>query len=346
VVPLAGVVLFAPYFVGYSGPPLGLGIVSARTPFGSLLVLFGWAIVLLAALGLFVRWCVGDRNGWIQAGVGALVGVSLVILGETSLGLLVALTAVLVPWPGTLERLDPAAAWTLGVSAFAAAMLLGVEVVFLDDVFHSRMNTVFKFHVNAWLLAGLAAGLGVALIGRFTLRARWIVAALAGLVLAGGLVYPLSAIATRLDERPSSGVTLDGLAFLSPDDRAAVRWLSDQNVASGNRVVIAEAAGDEYSAAAKYATYSGAVDVIGWGGHELQWRGPVPELGRREGDMRALYQDGSTDALRAVLDRYAVRFVVVGDVERKKYGDAVTTRFDGVLPVAVRIGTVSIFRAR
>ncbi|HEY3057718.1 MAG TPA: DUF2298 domain-containing protein [Chloroflexota bacterium] len=346
VVPLAGVVLFAPYFVGYSGPPLGLGIVSARTPFGSLLVLFGWAIVLLAALGLFVRWCVGDRNGWIQAGVGALVGVSLVILGETSLGLLVALTAVLVPWPGTLERLDPAAAWTLGVSAFAAAMLLGVEVVFLDDVFHSRMNTVFKFHVNAWLLAGLAAGLGVALIGRFTLRARWIVAALAGLVLAGGLVYPLSAIATRMDERPSSGVTLDGLAFLSPDDRAAVRWLSDQNVASGNRVVIAEAAGDEYSAAAKYATYSGAVDVIGWGGHELQWRGPVPELGRREGDMRALYQDGSTDALRAVLDRYAVRFVVVGDVERKKYGDAVTTRFDGVLPVAVRIGTVSIYRAR
>ncbi len=345
--PLFGAVLFAPYFVGYSGPPLGLGIVSARTPFGSLLVLFGWAIVLLAALGLFVRWCVGDRNGWIQAGIGSVIGVALAILGEPTLGVLLALAAALVPWPGTLERLDPATAWTVGVGAFDAAMLLGVEVVFLDDVFHSRMNTVFKFHVNAWLLAGLAAGLTLALIGRFTVRARWLVSVVAALALAGGLVYPLSAIATRMNERPASGVTLDGLAFLSPDDRAAVRWLSDQNAAAaGGRVVIAEAAGDEYSAAAKYATYSGAVDVIGWAGHELQWRGPIPELGRRDGDLRQLYQDGSTEAIRAVLDRYGVRFVVVADVERQKYGDAVTSRFEGVLPVAIRAGNVTIYRSR
>jgi hypothetical protein len=41
--PFAGAALYLPYFVGYSGPPLGLGIVRERTPFGSLLVLFGWA---------------------------------------------------------------------------------------------------------------------------------------------------------------------------------------------------------------------------------------------------------------------------------------------------------------
>ena len=55
------------------------------------------------------------------------------------------------------------------------------------------MNTVFKFHENAWLLAGLAAGVGLALIGRFTLRARWIVAALRrACSWSAGLVYPLS----------------------------------------------------------------------------------------------------------------------------------------------------------
>src|SRR5207302_8261360 len=177
VTPFVGGLLYAPYFIGYGGPPLGLGVVSDadRTPLGSLLVLFGWAIVLLASLGLFVRWCIGDRRGWVLVGVGALLGGGLAILGQPALGLLVALAAALVPWPGVIDRFDPPAALVVGVSAFAVAMLLGVEVIYLDDVFHSRMNTVFKFDENAWLLAGLAAGVAVGLVGRFTVRARWLV---------------------------------------------------------------------------------------------------------------------------------------------------------------------------
>jgi uncharacterized membrane protein len=244
-----------------------------------------------------------------------------------------------------LDRFDPAAAIVLGIGAFAAAMLLGVEVVFLDDVFHSRMNTVFKFHENAWLLAGLASGVGVALVGRFTTRARWVVAACACVFLVGGLVYPMSAIATRMSQQPPGGPSLDGVAFLSPDERAGVRWLADQNGPAG-RVVVAEAVGDEYTLAGRMSTYSGAAAVLGWAGHEVQWRGPLPELGSRTGDMAALYRDAPVEAIRSVLDRYSVRYVVVGDIERDKYGEAVTTRFDGVLPVAFRSGGVVMYRSR
>jgi YYY domain-containing protein len=344
--PLGGAALFVPYFVGYSGPPLGLGIVtSERTPLGSLLVLFGWAIVLLASLGLFSRWCIGDRRGRIVTGVGAALGLAIAILGQPGLGLLVALMATLLPWPGVLDRFDPAAASVLGIGAFAAAMLLGVEVVFLDDVFHSRMNTVFKFHENAWLLAGLASGVGVALVGRFTARARWIVVACACVFVVGGLAYPLSAIATRMSQQPTGGPSLDGVAFLSPDERSAVRWLADQNATAG-RVVIAEAVGDEYTLAARMSTYSGAAAVLGWAGHEVQWRGPLSELGTRTGDLAALYRDAPVEAIRAVLDRYFVRYVVVSDLERDKYGEGVTTRFDGVLPVAFRSGGTVIYRSR
>src|SRR5207302_6549363 len=144
VTPFAGAALYLPYFVGYGGPPLGLGIVRDRTPLGSMLVLFGWAIVLLASLGVFTRWCIGDRRGWLISGAGVVVGAALAILGQPAPGLLVALLAVLLPWPGVLERLDPPSAMVVGIGAFAATMLLGVEVIFLDDVFHSRMNTVFK----------------------------------------------------------------------------------------------------------------------------------------------------------------------------------------------------------
>jgi uncharacterized membrane protein len=233
----------------------------------------------------------------------------------------------------------------VGIGAFAAAILFGVEIIFLDDVFHSRMNTVFKFHENAWLLAALAGGVGLAIIGRFTRRARWIVAVSAVALVAAGMVYPLTAIATRMNELPPSGPTLDGEAFLSADERAAVRWLSDQNAASG-RVVIAEGVGDEYSSAAAMSTYSGAATVLGWAGHELQWRGPLPELSNRQGDLALLYRDADVSTIGSILDRYAVRFVVVGDVERRSYGDDVPTRFDGTLPVAFRAGTLTIYKTR
>jgi uncharacterized membrane protein len=207
------------------------------------------------------------------------------------------------------------------------------------------MNTVFKFHENAWLLAGLASGVGLGLIGRFTLRARWIVALCAVVFVAAGLVYPLTAIATRMNEQPPGGPNLDGESFLSPDERAAVRWLSDQNGPRG-RAVIAEGVGEEYSSAASMATYSGAATVLGWAGHELQWRGPLPELGARQSDLALLYRDADLGAIRPILDRYGVQLVVVGDVERKTYGEAVTARFDGTLPVAFRAGSITIYRSR
>jgi YYY domain-containing protein len=347
VTPFVGAVLFAPYFIGYASPPLGIGMVSPldRTPLGSLLVLFGWAILLVGALGLFTRWCIGDRRGWYVVGVGALAGVALATTGQPTLGVLVALAGTLVPWPGVIDRFDPPAALVVGVGAFTAAMLLGVEVVYLDDVFHSRMNTVFKFDENAWVLAGLAAGIGVGLFGRFTQRARWAVAALACVFVAGGLVYSLTAIATRLGDIPPGGPTLDGLTFLSADDRAAVRWLSDQNGSSSGRVVIAESCCDEYSSDGFLATYSGSVAVLGWAGHELQWRGPLPEIGSRQGQLSALYRDAPVEQVRSILDRYGVQYVAVGDPERKHYGDAVTARFDNVLPVAFRSGSQVIYKA-
>jgi YYY domain-containing protein len=344
--PFLGALLYTPYFIGYGGPPLGLGIVTDHTPTGSLLVLFGWAVVLLAALGLFMRWCVGNRRGWSLVAVGAVGGLALAIVDQPGLGLLVALLVLITPWPGVIDRLDPAALIVVGLGAFAVAMLLGVEIIYLDDAFHSRMNTVFKFDENAWLLAGLAAGVGVALIGRFALRARWVVAGLACLLLVGGLVYPVSAIASRLNEVQTGGPTLDGLSFMSQDERAAVRFLSDQNASLG-RVVVAEGLGNEYDpASAGMATYSGAATVLGWAGHELQWRGPVSEIGARQTDLAALYRDAPVEQVRLILDRYAIQYVVVSDIERRLYGDQVTNRFDNVLPVAFRSGPITIYRTR
>ncbi len=340
--PLAAIVLFGPYFVGYGGPPLAPGIVAERTPIGSLLVLFGPQMALLAALGVWYRWTSRDRRGLLLAGFGVLSGGVLFAVGEPTLGVLLALLLLLAPWPSPFDRLPVGAALAVAVAAFAAAILLGVELIFVRDSFGTRMNTVFKFHYNAWLFAGLGVALGSGLLLGARGWVRGSAGAMAVLVLAAGLVYPVSAIATRLAAPPPSGLTLDGSVFLPADERAAVDWLRSQ--AQTRRPVIAEAVLGEYSHGARMATFSGGATVIGWPGHELQWRGPLPVLGQRESDVERLYA-GDPAAIDEVSRRYGVAYVVVGDQERQRYGTAVDTRFEGRLPVAFRSGRVVIYRA-
>ncbi|MBI2755498.1 MAG: hypothetical protein HYX52_02195 [Chloroflexi bacterium] len=343
--PVLGIALFAPYFVGYSGPPLGIGLVDDQTPLPTLLVLFGPQIAVLAAYGLWTRRRFGNRTDWLVSGVGGLLSLLWLGLGFSGVALLLLLAALLAPTPGLLARQSPAAQLVQVLAFFAACILLGVELIYLRDSFGTRMNTVFKFHYNAWLLAGVAAALVVARLVREARGWRIASVVLASVFLAGGLVYPLTATWQRLRADPPGGATLDGLQFLAADERAAVSWLRTQAAAQpGGRVVIVEAVSGSYTQGARMATYSGNATVLGWPGHELQWRGPIPELGRREGDMAGLYRDADPAQASAIAGRYGARYVVVGGLERQKYGEQVATRFDGILPVAYRTGGVTIYR--
>src|SRR5205823_630008 len=105
-----------------------------------------------------------------------------------------------------------------------------LEVVYLRDVFGTRMNSVFKFQYQAWLLLGLASAGGLGVIWtRSGARHRWrpLVGVVVALVLGPGLVYPLAATWTK-----SNGFrgepTLMGDRFLergAPADYRAIEWL-------------------------------------------------------------------------------------------------------------------------
>jgi YYY domain-containing protein len=336
------VVCYLPYFIGYGGPPLGLGIVEERTPFGSFLVLFGWQMAILTALGLYLRSRRAQRHGWGLTIAGAVIGLILIVVGAPTLGFLAALLTLLFPWPRAPEGEEAHSLErsTQALAAFAVAILLGVELIFLRDAFGTRMNTVFKFHYNAWALSGLACALALAVL--LARRDAWRIAggALAALALAIGLVYPLSGIQTRTQNRPPDGLSLDGARALSSEERAATEWLRTQPI---NRPVIAEAVNGSYSNGGRIATFAGGATVLGWANHEMQWRGQIPELGRRETDLSDLYRGPAAEA-QNLLRRYGVNYVVVGNLEREKYGDGVTTRFDNVLTVAFRSGRTVIYK--
>ena len=119
------------------------------------------------------------------------------------------------------------------------------------------------------------------------LRVPW---ALAGAVLAraGALAYPVAGWWARTGGLRGDP-TLDGMRWLersAPGDAAAIRWLRE-HAAPG--AVVLEAVGDDYSpdGHARISTFSGRPTVLGWAGHELQWR---HDPGTRRADVERIYR--------------------------------------------------------
>jgi YYY domain-containing protein len=226
---------------------------------------------------------------------------------------------------------------------FGTLLVIAPEFIYLKDGFGNRMNTVFKFYYQAWLMWSLAAAFGAIILLR-ELRGvwRWVFAAVFVFVLGMAMVYAPLAFGTKTNHLKMllSDLTLDASEHLirsSPDDAAAINWLKTAPLG-----VVAEAVGGQYSEYARAATYSGQPNVIGWPGHEGQWRGGYTEVGSRPEDIRLLYESRNWDEAKSILDKYDITYVYVGNLERNTY-NLFEEKFRQHLPVAYEQGSVTIY---
>ena len=220
--------------------------------------------------------------------------------------------------PGEMERF-----YVLTLVGIGLLLTLGVEFVYIKDTFGTRMNTVFKLYYQAWVILAVSAAYGVFYV-RHRLsgvgRVAWSVAL--GVLVVASMFYPLAAIYARTEGFRTSP-TLDGTAWVQqfePDAYAAIEWLK-QNT-DGSSVVL-EATGGSYWVGTyhgRVSAFSGRATVLGWGGHELQWRGNYDEPGKREPDIAAIYQSLDVAAVQSLLEKYDIDYVYLGSVERQKYG--------------------------
>lgn len=193
------------------------------------------------------------------------------------------------------------------------------EFFYLFDQFGWRMNTIFKFYFQAWMIWSLAAAYSLAvLLSEVRGRAASAVLSAGSLaLLAASLAYPFFGLVERLSNADFSQLSLDGAAAIArynPDEMDAIRWLSQ-----APRGVVAEAVGGSYTGYARVSTFSGQPAVLGWPGHESQWRGGAAEIGSREPDLELLFRANRWEQVLEVLQRYQIRYIFVGGLERGKY---------------------------
>jgi len=224
------------------------------------------------------------------------------------------------------------------------------------------MNTIFKFYFQSWTFWSIAGTYAMVHLWRAArldpsrpeansrklgsqavALVRPVMGGLAALLLVAGFVYTPLAVWTKTAGFHSyGGATLDASAHLqseSPADAAAIAWV-DANIHEGP---LAEAVGGQYSNYARVSTATGIPTVLGWPGHEGQWRGGYAEVGSREADIEQLYRTTNWDAARVILERYGIRYVYYGDLERMTYETAGLAKFQEYLREIYHSEGVSVF---
>lgn len=195
-----------------------------------------------------------------------------------------------------------------------------VEFFYLRDMFDSRTNTVFKFGYQAWMLLGLAAVSALVTAWRRGGRERrW--SALGALMILLCLGYAPAAAWSKT-EGFSRSPGLDGTAYVAEaysDEWAAIAWLR-ANAGEGD--VLVEAPGTDFCAwTSRVSAWSGVPSVLGWPGHEAQWRGSENAVRKRMAVLDAVYRGMDTEALSA-LEPFGATLLVVGPAERERYGES------------------------
>jgi uncharacterized membrane protein len=251
------------------------------------------------------------------------------------------------------EQLSPVQLYALLLILLGGLLVLGPEFIYLRDMFGYRINTIFKFYFQAWLLWGVVAAYSAAVVwGEVRSWRGGVFRLFLILILGMSIIYPTFSLWSKTQGfNPTQGWTLDGTEYRiigSPDEVAASAWLKDAPLG-----VVAEAVGGSYSQAARMSTHSGQPVVLGWDFHELQWRGGAEEIGPRQGDIARLYCTRDWEEAERILDLYNIRYIVVGNLERTTYTSANVNCVEGLqemkfankLDTAFQQGVVTIYEA-
>lgn len=259
------------------------------------------------------------------------------------------------------------ATFTLLLIMLGALLTIGPEFLYLRDLFGTRINTIFKFYYQAWILWSIAAAFGSVVLLRNLQIIRAIVFFIAfSLLLWIGLTYPVFSLLTRTnnfnlkqamsllheiriseseDLRQPARQELDDLWTLdyfdhvarnNPDEAAALLWL--QTAPDG---IVAEAIGGSYSNYGRVSAYTGLPTVLGWPFHEYQWRGTYSIQDARETDIKTLYTTTDWQVASSILQQYDIRYVYVGHLERA--APLQEEKFTQFLRIAFQQGSVTIY---
>ena len=314
-----------------------------------------WALLAAGDLGVTGFMDELELRGSNLLTLGILAG----LLTLVSLGFVRALTR---PDP---DRGEDSLLFVLGAVGVSVLLILGTELFYqLDHLNGSRENTVFKLWHHAWLFLALGGAFAVYYVltpqegeakqprvseappkpagaVRALPRVSW--AGVATVLVLAAAVFPVAATFARTNgfSLPRS---LDALTFFrsfNPQEMEAVNWLNE-NI-EGTPVIL-EAVGDPFTEGGRISSKTGLPTVLEWPTHQVGNRGGPEPLGQRRQEIETVYKTQSIDEARAILDKYEVKYVIVGAFEKQQYGEDGLAKFAQFMQPAFQNEAITVYR--
>jgi YYY domain-containing protein len=383
----ASYLLYRPFFTHYHPLDVGLGLVHDKTDLGQFIKIWGLPLFIavsylalrllyptsrlgvIRTLSLFLRrWNVAPHlldvhNALVRrTGLGhwvalwSLAGVVGLALGFWLLDYRVPALLLPLVWLSFLLLLRPdtdEGETFAGLLLFTGLLLLlGVEFFFLRDFLggssYYRMNTLFKFYIQAWVMLGVTAA--YLLLSVYSLlwarssewvhgagRARWTAVNLVWqgavtLLIIAVLTYPALGTPTRVRDRfdysPPVG-TLDGMAYMTVGtlvwpqgnpikleyDYQAIRWL--QANVTGTPVVAEAKLGYYREGGMRVSSYTGLPMPLG-GLHQNEQRWPE-QVGQRDGLYSEFWNTADPERAWELIKELDISYIYIGQLELSLY---------------------------
>jgi YYY domain-containing protein len=273
---------------------------------------------------------------------------------------------------------DRALAFTLLIGGCAFGLIALCELFYLRDVFAGslpRMNTIFKFYFQSWALLSVTCGAGLyfvldrfrpePLLPRFQQRMQrgveclWIAGF--ALLLVASFAYPIGGSYARTNHFSGASSSLDGMRYLqncaafqcgynTSGDYYAIRWINSH--ISGDPVIV-EAVGNDYSMYGRVSVFTGLPTIMGWVGHEYQWRVNwlnkglnAVDFNSRKADVQTIYTNPNPNVVLRLLARYHASYLYVGELEREAYPGANLQRFGAFMHIVYSADGVTIYQVK
>jgi len=299
----------------------------ATTPVSALRRLQPYALLIEGAFVLFV-----------------MILLALKYFGKTDVGWI---ALPIAGWSGVLllrPNLPEPKRFVLFLIGTALLITIVVEVVVVSgDI--GRQNTIFKFYMQAWILLAVSAAAAFA----WTLpalfrwlpgwRTLWQVAMV--FLIAGAALFTITGTTGKIRDRwiVEAPRVLDSMTFMKyahyddfgqrldlSEDYRAIRWLQD-NV-QGSPVIV-EANCSEYRWCTRMTIYTGLPGVVGWNWHQRQQRVFTSTwVEARVAEVGNFYNAVDEEVTGEFLEKYDVRYIIVGQLERAAYSPEGIAKFE------------------
>lgn len=354
----ASIFLYLPYILAFKAiGAKGIGIVTYPSPIVGFLLVHGLPLLAIAFFTLSQKW--EDLQ---------VKKVFLVLLSSIILIPLLVILSIIYP---VLIFILPIIFFSLlfifreiraknGVPRevfFAFCLILGgASILFFSEIFYvmdylvwgefQRMNTVFKFYNQVWVMWMIAAAFCIC----YTLKnekeklRKGFSVFMVILILASG-IYPVLGTYTWLKGFETSP-TLDGTAYLKHSsiridgtsvepvgDYLAICWISKS--IKGSPVILEAVPSNapwdqqfDYTYYSRVSSLTGLPTVVGWVFHEHSWGYKTDITEPRINDVNVIYRTEDVELALKKLKVYDVKYVFVGSLEHMQYPERGLQKFE------------------